>query len=109
MIDDVYSETVIQALIQDAQVVTEAHYAGAAIDEEMWAGLYASISAVRALLPAQLVVPIPEHLRGRIWRVIVDHTGQPRASLATDDSVVIGALLVVAESAEQAIARTLPA
>ena len=108
MIGYLYAETVIQTLVQDAQVVTETHYNGAEISDEMWAALYASISAVRALLPAQLVVSIPEHMRGRVWRVTVDVTGQPVAHLATDDSVVIGVLLVVADSAEQAIARTLP-
>jgi len=105
---DLYAETVIQALIQDAQAVSDAHYRGIAIHEEMWAALYASISAVRPLLPTQPVTSIPQHLHGRVWRVTMDKFGRAIAERAIDDAVDIGALLVVADSAEQAIARTLP-
>jgi hypothetical protein len=102
--------TVATALVQDAQVVTEGHYAAMPIPEAAWAALYASISAVKALLPNTVVRPIPEHMIGRVWRVMpfTDEDGNTKTELAIDDAAEMGALLVVADSAEEAIANIMP-
>jgi hypothetical protein len=102
-------QTVALALVQDAQAVSIMHHAGQPPTDGQWSSLYASLYAVRAILPPfphTSGAPIPSHLHGRVWRVRPASdplTGRATAELATDDSVDLLSFLVIADSAEDAI------